>query len=154
MNCPHCGKSLLQQTKFCKHCGAQLLAARDNELTKLVEKRMDSEMEGLFWITVFGIGFVLGGMVVLKKFQLSDWLIVTYVILSSAAFITYFGLAVWQVRRLARESKRSLGMPEVVTLETNTLASKQPQSIIPVDVVPSVIETTTHQLHAPEGQSR
>ena len=32
---------------------------------------MDSEMEGLFWIVVMGIGLVLGGMALMKSVHLS-----------------------------------------------------------------------------------
>ena len=61
---------------------------------------MDSEMEGLFWITVLGIGLILGGMVLMKKVLLDDWMIIAYMILSSAAFTTYFNLQILLGRNL------------------------------------------------------
>lgn len=104
MYCPTCGTALAQGLKYCNRCGSQMVFPRDANLIKIFEERMDSEMEGLFWITVLGIGLILGGMVLMKKFQLDQWMIVVYLIMSSLAFITYFGLGVWQVRRLAKSS--------------------------------------------------
>jgi hypothetical protein len=48
----------------------------------------------------------------MKKVHLDDWLIVAYLVISSAAFITYFGISVWRTRRLAgalREAKGVFG---------------------------------------------
>jgi hypothetical protein len=67
MFCPSCGIALPNQLKYCNRGGAPLTTPRENELVKLYEKRMEGEMEGLFWIIVFGLGLLIGGMVVLKK---------------------------------------------------------------------------------------
>jgi hypothetical protein len=39
------------------------------------EKRFDEYLEGLFWTTVFGLGVILGGAIVLTKFlnSASEW---------------------------------------------------------------------------------
>ncbi len=57
----------------------------------------------------------------MKKVQLSKSLIVAYMILSSAAFIAYFGLGVWQVRRLNRSSKEASGSVQLEEQDTNEL---------------------------------
>ena len=75
MYCPSCGQALAQQMKYCNRCGAQLATPKDSDLIALFEKRMDSEMEGLFWITVLGVGLILGGIALMKNaLHLSDWL--------------------------------------------------------------------------------
>jgi len=88
--------------KYCNRCGAHLVTTKGDDTVKLFEKRMDSEMEGLFWITVLGLALILGGMALLKKVQLSESLIIAYMILSSVAFIAYFGF-----RSLASSSAES-----------------------------------------------
>jgi len=151
MNCPSCGNALAQQLKYCNRCGAQLSLAedtRDVEVIKVFEKRMDSEMEGLFWITVLGVALILGGMVLLTKAQLSQWLIVAYMILSSAAFITYFGLGLWQVRRLARSINDTKEFPRPV--ETKELTPAEDRTAF--QDVPSVVEHTTRTLEAAPGE--
>ena len=145
MYCPSCGLALAQQMKYCNRCGAQLITPKDADLVKLFEKRMDSEMEGLFWITVLGIGLVLGGMVLMQKVHLSEWLIIAYMILSSMAFITYFGLGVWQVRRLARSSKEAKGI-EADQTQPKHLGPAEARATL--EALPSVTENTTHRLES------
>jgi len=60
-------------------------------------------------------------MALMKKVQLSESLIVAYMILSSAAFRAYFGLGVWQVRRLNRSSKEASGSVQLEEQDTNEL---------------------------------
>jgi hypothetical protein len=130
--------------KFCNRCGAHLVTTGDDDRVKLFEKRMDSEMEGLFWITVLGLALILGGVVLMKKVQLSESLIVAYMILSSAAFIAYFGLGVWQVRRLNRSSKEASGS---VQLEEPDLNKLDPAKAWPtIEAGSSITEQTTRGL--------
>jgi len=145
MLCPSCGVALEQQMKFCNRCGSQLSDPQAAGAIELFEKRMDSEMEGLFWITVFGIGLVLGGMVLMKKVQLGEWFILAYMILSSAAFVTYFGLGVWQVRRLAKISKAANGVVQPGQLDTNELHPASARTLLESSA-PSVTEHTTRTL--------
>ena len=58
MYCQSCGIALAQQVKFCNRCGTQLIAANDPELVKTLEKRLDEYLEGLFWITIIGLGVI------------------------------------------------------------------------------------------------
>ncbi|HET8675646.1 MAG TPA: hypothetical protein VFO63_07675 [Blastocatellia bacterium] len=107
------------------------------------EKRLDEYLDGLFWITVFGLGLILGGMALMKKvLQLSDGLIIAYVVLSSTAFIINFALSLWQVFRMTRDAKELKGNNQ--KLDTNDLGpAKEPLSL---DAPPSVTEKTTRGL--------
>ena len=144
MYCQSCGTPMAMQMKYCNRCGAHLVAPKDDDRIKLFEKRMDSEMEGLFWITVLGLGLILGGMALLKKVQLSETLIVAYMILSSLAFMAYFGLGLWQVRRLNRTSKEAIGSVHLAGQDTNELGPTKPWPTI--DAGSSVTEQPTRGL--------
>jgi hypothetical protein len=142
--CSACGIALAQRTKYCNRCGAQLITTNEAAEIDLIEKRMDSEMEGLFWITVFGMALIVGGMVLMKKVQLNEWLIVAYMALSSAAFVSYFGLTVWQVRRLSKKSNEVKGIVDVTPFEMRELNPAKP--LVSLDAPSSVTEHTTRTL--------
>ena len=144
MYCPSCGALLAQHMKFCNRCGSQLSTPKEVELVKLFEKRMDSEMEGLFWLTVMGIGLVFGGSALLKKVQLSEWIIFTYIIVSFIALLSYFGLGVWQIRRLARNLREAGGANEID--QTNLHELEPDRSFSALEALPSVTENTTKTL--------
>jgi len=141
MYCPSCGLVLTQQTRYCNRCGAQLGNAKNVELIKLYEQRMDSEMEGLFWITCMGIGLILGGIALMKKVvHVDDWIVLAYLTLASLAFTAYFGMGVWQIRRLARSLKEAHGTSE---LTSEGMPELGPANL---DSIPSVTEHTTRTL--------
>jgi len=156
MFCPSCGAALASKMKFCNRCGSNLavkdLAAKDQvELIKIFEKRMDSEMEGLFWITIMGIAAIFGGSALLKKLQLSEWIIVGYMIVSAVAVLSYFGLGVWQVRRLARRGEEvSVAALESEPSETQQINPAQP---FPAMETASVTENTTRTLEPVSGRT-
>jgi hypothetical protein len=144
---------LTQQLKYCNRCGASLVATRETELIELYEKRMDSEMEGLFWIIVFGLGLLLGGLVVLKKaLGLGENLLFAYMILCSTALAMYFGLGVWQIRRLAQSSKEASGTPQLGQVETKEL--NPAQTLPALETASSVTEHTTRTLEPVHRQSK
>ena len=150
MFCPSCGVALASKMKFCNRCGSNLvvkdLAAKDHvELIKIFEKRMDSEMEGLFWITVMGMAAIFGGAALLKKLQLSEFVIVGFMIFGAIAFLGYFGLGVWQVRRLARRGEEVSAVAEIEQepAETHELNPAQP---LQTWETASVTENTTRTL--------
>ena len=150
MFCPSCGAALASKMKFCNRCGSNLavrdLAVKDQvELIQTFEKRMDSEMEGLFWITVMGMAAIFGGAALLKKLQLSEFVIVGFMIFGAIAFLSYFGLGVWQVRRLARrgEEVSSANTFEQEPSETRELNPAQP---LQTWDTASVTENTTRTL--------
>jgi flagellar biogenesis protein FliO len=144
MYCQSCGTPLAMQMKYCNRCGAHLNPTKEDETIKLFEKRMDSEMEGLFWSTVFGLALVLGGMTLLKKVQFSESLIIAYMILSSVAFMAYFALGVWQVRRLNRSSKEAKASVQLEEQDTKELGPANAWTTL--EAGSSVTEQTTRGL--------
>lgn len=55
MYCQSCGVQLTQQMKFCNRCGVLLIQSDETADIKRTEKRLDSHLESLFWVTVFGL---------------------------------------------------------------------------------------------------
>ena len=143
MFCPSCGVALAQQVKYCNRCGTHITTG-EVDVIQIIEKRMDSEMEGLFWITVFGLAFILGGMALMKKLYLSEGLIIAYMILSAASFMAYFALGVWQVRRLAGSLKQTPDAEVLIQADTNELGPAKAR--ISLGAALSVTEHTTRTL--------
>jgi hypothetical protein len=144
MYCPSCGTALAQHLKYCNRCGAHLVTTKAVEAVELFEKRIDRGMEGLVFLTVLALALILGGMALMKRIQLGEYLIIAYMVLSSAAFIALFGLGVWQLRRLARSSKEAIGtalleQPDVSELGPAVAATA-------LEIPASVTEHTTRGL--------
>jgi hypothetical protein len=144
MYCPSCGTALSQQMKYCTRCGNQLATTKDASLVESLEKRLRVELVEIFWATVIGLGLIVGGLVVMKIFDLSEWLIIAYMILSSSAFSINIALSLWQIRRLARSSREAKGIGQVGQLDTNELGPMEARTAL--DSVPSVTENTTSKL--------
>lgn len=138
MYCHACGIALTHHTKYCNRCGAQLIKEDSTGELKPSEKRFDEYLDGLFWITVFGVGITLGGMLLMKKVGFSDLFIAAYFALSSAAFLVNFGLS---LRKALLLSKASGDLKSAGERQTNQLAPMvEPASLQPA---PSVTEHTT-----------
>jgi hypothetical protein len=162
MFCPSCGIALPKKLKYCNRCGAQLVATRETALVELFERRMEGEMEGLFWIIIFGLGLLLGGLVVLKKvLDLGENLLFAYMLLCLTALVMYFGLGVWQIRRLARSAKeasRTVQFAQVEPIEPiepiepNELNPAQPLATL--EPAPTVTEHTTRTLEPVRKRSK
>ena len=147
MYCQSCGNALTQKTKYCNRCGTQLVAGEASLETTPSEKRLDEYLDGLFWISVFGLGFIIGGTVVLTKTGVRDLIVVGYAILSTVIFLINFGFSLWGALSIMRSSKdgkltmrpghetRELPSPSFEPLPVNT---------------PSVTENTTRSLEAIE----
>lgn len=149
MYCSSCGAALAKRLKFCNRCGAQLQASNidlqsESSEKRSKEKRLDEYLDGLFWITVFGLGFVLGGMVVLKKMDLSNWLIVSYLIISSTAFLINLAISLWQIYLMTRKPAPPIFPNPLEVPDTNELAPASAQPVL--EPVRSVTENTTHRL--------
>lgn len=141
MYCQTCGSALAHQTKFCNRCGTQLVLANEVRLEKTAaEKRLDEYLDGLFWISVFGLAFTIGGAVLLAKLGFRDLIVIGYAILSSTVFLINFGFSLWGAVSLMRSTKdRRLTMQP--GHETRELESPRIEPIpIPVS---SVTENTT-----------
>ena len=106
MYCQTCGSALTHKTKYCNRCGTQLVPASDVSLDKTpAEKRLDEYLEGLFWTSVFGLAFIIGGTVLLHKTNVRDLLVLGYFILSTTVFLINFGFHLWGTLSLMRSSK-------------------------------------------------
>jgi hypothetical protein len=148
MYCHACGIALAQPTKYCNRCGAQLITADQTAELKRTEKRLDDYLDGLFWITVFGVGLIFGGMVAMKKVGLSDFFILMYLLISSTAFLINFVINLRAARNIGRKSR---DLPLHEDRDTGQLeAGAQPTSLKPV---PSVTEHTTRSFEpVPAGR--
>ena len=148
MYCQTCGSALTQKTKYCNRCGTQLVPASNVSLDKTpVEKRLDEYLEGLFWTSVFGLAFIIGGTVLLHKTNVRDLLVLGYFILSTTVFLINFGFHLWGTLSLMRSSKdRKLTMqPGHDTRELD------PPKIEPLPIpARSVTENTTRSFE-PRG---
>lgn len=137
--------------KYCNRCGAQLANTTEAADIQPSEKRFDEYLDGLFWLTVFGLGLIVGGTAFMKKtLHLSDALIVVYMILSSSAFLINFGLNLWGLFRISKGA-RELKVPgQIEQVDTNELLPVKPQ--IALEPAPSITEGTTRGLEskAPE----
>jgi len=152
MFCPSCGVALSQPTKFCVRCGSQLSVTKKDPAFKSIENRLRDEMVDLFWLTVLGLGMILGGLALIKGLGLSDWILIAYMILSTTAFTINFGLSLWQIRRLERFSKEARGADQIGPLGANELNPTKERTAF--EIAPSVTENTTRELEpTPKGQN-
>jgi hypothetical protein len=108
MYCQTCGGVLAHKTKYCNRCGTQLIPTEDAKPDKTpAEKRLDEYLDGLFWISVFGLGFIIGGTVLLTKVGVRDLIVLCYTILSTIVFLINFGFSLWGAISIMRSSKDS-----------------------------------------------
>lgn len=146
MYCQACGSAIAQKTKYCNRCGTQLVPASEVSPDKTPkEKRLDEYLDGLFWISVFGLGFIIGGTVVLTRVGVRDLIVIGYAILSTIVFLINFGFSLWGALSIMRSSKdgkltmqpghdtRELGPPKldplpipVTSVTENTTRSFEP----------------------------
>jgi hypothetical protein len=138
MFCPTCGNALSKHLKYCNRCGANLATFAGSSLQAL-EKRLDDYLDGLFWLTIFALGFIIGGMILLKRFQFNDVLVLAYMVVSSLAFVTNFAINLREVQRL----KRSRDELTTIGEGRNTELSLPPADLTSVA---SVTENTTRNL--------
>jgi hypothetical protein len=109
----------------------------------VTEKRMDDYLDGLFWISVFGLAFIVGGAVLLKKVQFSDIVILVYAALSSTVFLINFGLNLWGALGLMRSAKEAKRIAQQV--ETAELNPARPEMFL---TPASITENTTRSFDA------
>lgn len=145
MFCPSCGVALQGHLKYCNHCGVQLASAEE-AIVKKTEKRLDEYLDGLFWITVFGLGLIVGGIALMQKLQVGSGLMIGYLILSSAAFLINFWLSLREVLRITGRSKKPTRLDRPEELSTRELPPMNAHAV--VHGAPSVTENTTRELQA------
>ena len=106
MYCQTCGSAINPQTKYCNRCGTQLAPVEQKSLEKTpAEKRLDEYLDGLFWISVFGLAFIIGGSVLLKTVGFSELIVIGYAILSATVFLINFGFSLWGALSIMRSTK-------------------------------------------------
>lgn len=111
MYCQACGSAIAHKTKYCNRCGTQLVPAEDSKLDKTpAEKRLDEYLDGLFWISVLGLGFIIGGTVLLTKFGVRDVIVLGYAVLSTIVFLINFGFSMFGALSLMRAKDGKLTM--------------------------------------------
>jgi hypothetical protein len=153
MYCHACGIALTQPTKFCNRCGVQLVTASSGRKDKTpAEKQLNDYLDGLFWITVFGLGFIIGGAVLLKKADFRDLTILVYTVISSILFLINFSLSLWTALRLMRITKEERKLTVQPGPETAELNPARPEIFLkPAN---SVTENTTRSFEHVPGINR
>ena len=141
MYCQSCGVAIAQSMKYCNRCGALQVTSTEATLSERQEKRLNDYLDGLFWITVFGVALTVGGMIALKKLQFSDAFIVAFLILSASAFLLNLVLNMRVVFSILKSSKAVKSLEETPTLNTNELEEMKTANVL--QPVPSVTENTT-----------
>jgi hypothetical protein len=151
MYCQSCGNALPQKMKYCNRCGALLITTESVTVKKSKEKRLDTYLDGLFWITVFGLAFIFGGMLILEKAGFADWILITYIVVSSTLFLFNFGINLWGTLRLMKGEKELPGSVPPLTTELDSAPAVNALGPAPPRV--SVTENTTRTLE-PHSASR
>ena len=141
MYCQTCGSVLAHNTKYCNRCGTQLVPAGERSPDKTpAEKRLDEYLDGLFWISVFGLGFIIGGTVLLTKTGVRDLIILGYAVLSTIVFLINFGFSLWGALSIMRSSKDG----KLTMQPGHDTRELGPSKIEPLPIpVSSVTENTT-----------
>lgn len=140
MYCPTCGTVSTPGLSYCNRCGTNLGTGKDQGAGKSPESPVNALMDSIFWVTVFGLGAIVGGVVAMKALELRDVYIISYMILSTLAFIGIYGLHVWQFIRLTKSEKTS-GSTAMKGPDTKELAPAEARLLS--EPVPSVTEYTT-----------
>ena len=67
-------------------------------------------MDGLFWISIFGLGFVIGNTLLLTKFGVWDLIVLGYAVLSTIVCLINFGFSMWGALSIMRAKDGKLTM--------------------------------------------
>jgi hypothetical protein len=118
-----------------------LTIIKDSGATKPSEAPVNSLMDSTFWVTVFGLAVIVGGVVAMKALELREAFIIAYMILSTVAFLGIYGMHVWQFIRLTGGAKKSSGDIEVKVPDTKELGPARARVLS--ESMPSVTEHTT-----------
>jgi len=148
MFCSFCGVALSQQLKYCNRCGAQLTTSKSED--KSPQKRLDDYLDGLFWMSVLGLGVIVGGIIAMKKLNLADWLVVVFLVLSSTVFLINIGLSLREVLRMTRVSEHPRTSSQ---LDEGPVGELSPSGAETLEAASSVTENTTRELDSiPRGR--
>jgi hypothetical protein len=140
MYCQSCGIAIGQSMRFCNRCGTSVVA-HDAAETRRLEKRLDEYLDGMFWITAFGVGLTGGGLLVLKKAEFSERFLLAFLIVSGTAFLINFALSLWIVRGINKSLKEAKTQTPPSPADTSEL---EPMRVQPaLQPAASVTENTT-----------
>jgi hypothetical protein len=152
MYCHACGVALTQPTKYCNRCGAELITSSSAlKHQAALEKRLDGYLDGVFWVSVFGLAFIVGGAILLKKVGFSDLVILIYAVLSSVIFLINLALNLWSSVSLLRRAKERNASIQTAP-ETAELNPARPEIFL--TPAHSVTENTTRSFEPMERVNR
>lgn len=109
------------------------------------EKRLDEYLDGLFWVSVFGLAFIVGGAILLKKVSFSDLVVLIYVVLSSTVFLINFGINLFSAVSMMRNSK-AYKFPMQPGQDTRELTPPKIDPLMMTAPQASVTDNTTRSL--------
>lgn len=141
MYCSSCGVASTPGLSYCNRCGASLSITKDRDATKPSQSAVNALMDSTFWVTVFGLGAIVGGVAAMKALDFREVFIIAYMILSTVAFLGIYGMHFWQFIRLTSGGKKSSKTREVEEPDTRELGPA-PARVIS-EFRPSVTEHTT-----------
>ena len=141
MYCPSCGIASTPGQSYCNRCGANLSIIKDHGALKPSQSPINSLMDSTFWVTVFGLGVIVGGVAAMKALEFREVFIIAYMILSTVAFLGIYGMHVWQFIRLTSGVKKSSSSAEAKEPDTKELGPAQARALS--EPMPSVTEQTT-----------
>lgn len=141
MYCPSCGIESTPGLSYCNRCGANLSIIKDQGKNKQTESPINSLMDSTFWVTVFGLAVIVGGVAAMKALELREVFIIAYMILSTMAFLGIYGMHVWQFIRLTSGARKSRAATEVKGSDTKELSPAQRRVLS--EPMQSVTEHTT-----------
>lgn len=140
MYCQSCGIAIDQSMRFCNRCGTSVVV-QDPAENRRLEKRLDDYLDGLFWITAFGVGLTAGGLLVLKKAEFTERFLLAFLILSATAFFINFALSLWVVGGIGKSLKEAKMQTLPSPADTSEL---EPMKIHPaLQPAASITENTT-----------
>src|SRR5688500_11472679 len=132
MYCHACGNALTQPTtKYCNRCGANLVSVAPVRKEKTAsEKRLDDHLDGLFWITVVGLGFIVGGSVLMNRVTFRVFVLLVYAAAISTLFLINFVLNLWGTLRLMRITREERNLALTPAPETAELNPAMPEMFL------------------------
>jgi len=108
MYCLSCGTAVTPGLSYCNHCGARLSRAKGEGVTKSSELRPETLVSAMAAVFIFGLGAIVGLMVVLKHVfdQRGDLgLIVFFTLLSFLILLLVEGVFIWMLLGRKRSAK-------------------------------------------------
>ena len=145
MYCSSCGSGVKPTLSYCNHCGAKLKGAKGDGVARSVEVSPESLVFGIIAVFVFGIGAIIGLMVVMKEVLASQpGLINFFTMLSFLLMLVIEGVFIGMLlsrRRGAQEVGDAERLRDQAAKELGA-ACEQALS----EPVPSVSEHTTRSL--------